>query len=76
MKISYSNVIWKALLIAIFFSFIIALKNLYILGFDQTLLYYGDNKLTTALQLIIGFIFGILITLKNFYRKRKKERKI
>lgn len=74
MKFNLKYIIKKAFLFLIYMNLLLLIKNIWSLGLDKAILYYGENINTILLQSFVGFIFGGLIGLRNLYKQNKSEK--
>lgn len=68
--LNYKYIIKNGFIFCLYVNLLIFFKNLYTVGLDNAAAYYSSNITTIMLQIIVGFIFGVLIGIRNIYKKR------
>lgn len=67
---NYNSIIRTGCIFSLYMNSLIFLKNAYTDGLHNTVAYYSSNFTTTMLQIIVGFMIGVLIGIRNIYKKK------
>lgn len=68
LKSNYGFIFKNSIQFWLYMSFLLFLKNLYTLGFNDILSYYQVNAGTILIQSLVGLTFGALIGIRKQYK--------